>query len=117
MKNELIGAIFSEMEADTQAEFFNGFGRHVRLGGWSPTSVMLQMADILDHLDDDGKSIIRELAKVVGSEQEENERRANRRNAENTRIISDAEKELEKVNLERDALIARVSELEEKVTR
>jgi hypothetical protein len=98
MTNELIGAIFASTDAKTQAEFFNGLGRQARLAwniGYSSASV--QCAAIMDHLDDDGKKIIRELADMVGSEEEEARRITEKRQAENARIVSDAEIKLREV--------------------
>jgi len=120
MTNEMIGSIFAHMGSDTQAEFLNGLGRSARLS-WKSEGGLHDMSwqcyHIMKDLDQDGKRFVRELAEMVGSEEEEERERAKKRQAENTRIVSDAEKELEKVKLERDALMARVSELEEKVTR
>jgi hypothetical protein len=120
MTNEMIGSIFAHMASDTQAEFLNGLGRAARLS-WKSEGGLHDMScqcyHIMKDLDQDGKRFIRGMAEMVGSEEEEERELAEKRQAENTRIISDAEKELAKLKLERDELIARFSELEERITR
>ncbi len=101
MTNEMIGAIFAQMGSDTQAEFFNGLGRMARLS-WRTESgrypdVSAQCFHILKDLDQDGKKIIRELAAMVGSEEEEAQRASEKRQEENARIVSRAEQQLSAV--------------------
>lgn len=97
MSDNLLGAIFAEMGSDTQAEFFNGLGRMARLSwkseGGRP-DLTSQCYHILKDLDADGKKIIRELAAMVGSEEEEARRASEKMQAENTRIMSHSEQQL-----------------------
>jgi hypothetical protein len=69
-----------------------------------------QCYHIMKDLNQDGKRFVRELAEMVGSEEEEEKERAEKRQTENTRIVSDAERE-------RDTLKARVAECEALLAR
>jgi hypothetical protein len=56
-----------------------------------------QCYHIMKDLNQDGKRFVRELAEMVGSEEEEEKERAEKRQAENTRIASEAEMKLREV--------------------